>query len=81
MMRLGQPAWLVVISAGLFLCGGLLAASSLRTEQRMKRLPHMSCEDLIGNGRGAPQFLTLVDPVRQQVAHVGLSDRRSLTKK
>jgi hypothetical protein len=61
MIHLGQPKWLVVISAGLFLCGAFLAASSLQTAQRANALPRMSCGDLIRMGRAAPQFVTLTD--------------------
>ena len=61
MIHLAQPKWIVFVSIGLFLCGVLLAAGSLRTAQRAKALPRMSCEDLIRKGRAAPKFLTLTD--------------------
>jgi hypothetical protein len=47
MISLDQPKWLVVGSASLFLCGAVFVAASLRTEQRAKALPRMSCQDLI----------------------------------
>jgi hypothetical protein len=61
MIHLGQPKWIAVVSAGLFLWGAFSVADSRRTEQRAKELPRMSCSDLIRMGRAAPKFLTLTD--------------------
>ena len=75
MIHLAQPKWILLVSVGLFLCGVLLAAGSLRTEQRAKALPRMSCEDLVRMGRAAPQFLTLTDV---QICQNGNAFRRDM---
>jgi hypothetical protein len=69
MIHLDQPKWLLVISAGLFLCGAILVAGSQRIEQRAKALPRMSCDDLIRKGRAAPRFVTLTDVQLCQNGH------------
>ena len=61
MLNNSQPKWLIGLTAFAFLCGIFLVATSLRKADRAHGLRRMTCEDLIGNGPGTDQFLTLTD--------------------
>jgi hypothetical protein len=61
MYWLGQPKWLWWTSIALCVCGALLIASSYRTAQQARRLPRMTCAELLRRGPAAPQFVTLTD--------------------
>ena len=56
-----QPKWLLCVSGIVFLCGAFLVAASLRTAECAQGLRRMTCGDLVRNGPGASEFVTLTD--------------------
>jgi hypothetical protein len=50
-----------LVTAGLLLGGVVLTIGSLRTAERLKAVPRMSCDELLRRGGAAPQFVTLND--------------------
>ena len=56
-----QPKWLIGLTAFAFVDGAFMLSCSSRHKDNAQTLPRMTCDDLIQNGPGANQFVTLTD--------------------
>jgi hypothetical protein len=56
-----QPKWIIGVSIFLFLGGAFLISTSMRKAEDACKLTRITCNDLVRNGPGGNQFITLTD--------------------